>query len=522
MIPSLRRIGNILCNARGDKLALSIDTKQIEPGKHTQLLCARQHLVLEILPRGFSVLRILVGIGVELLPLGHAQWHVGSSVRDHHTHDLTDIPRLLGVQAHQRRPLQCIRQGTPSPARHNLQLLLRPRNRSRGRQQHISAVALERNQTDLVAALVRFREETHRRALGGIHTIEGHGTTGIDDEDDERSRLPGHFLRSHVGLFDEDTASLVLGADGAQTTISLVGRGGTKGGIDGESYDLTLGQHGLDVPSAILGEDESASAALAGFLSLGEGDEVRVHGGGVDVEHEFLGYIWYVGRVILFVFFIGFVLLFFILLFLLFRFRIVVLLIHWWRRWWWWGWRHHLILIHGSVDKRSTGSNGKLDSQPQIITINLPPLQRRSGTRHLTSKNLGTMSLTSRTNRLLAQILNLTRRNRDILQKLASKHNGGLKIALVLDRICQGLLGLGRALLSTRAEADDGVNGFDAGGDFHLFGIGGEGDGDTVEEMVAELALIGVEGGDEEGSAGVGHGDALAFHDDLAFGDDIE
>ena len=133
------------------------------------------------------------------------------------------------------------------------------------------------------------------------------------------------------------------------------------------------------------------------------------------------------------------------------------------------------------------------------------------------------MPLTPRTYRLLAQILQLRRRHLEITKVLPGKDERGLEIVLVLNRFGEVLGGLLRALDRTGGGVvDDRVYGGDALCDVEADRVGGEGDGDAVEEVVAEFALVGVEDGDEEEATGVAEGYSFTFYHDESVVDDVE
>jgi len=96
----------------------------------------------------------------------------------------------------------------------------------------------------------------------------------------------------------------------------LVRRRCTERGIDSEADDVALGEHGLDVPTAILREDKSTTSTLTGPFPGAEFNEVGIHRRRIDVEHELLGHLGDIGRFLL-VFVIRIVLFLFFVLVLL-------------------------------------------------------------------------------------------------------------------------------------------------------------------------------------------------------------
>jgi len=124
----------------------------------------------------------------------------------------------------------------------------------------------------------------------------------------------------------------------------------------------------------------------------------------------------------------------------------------------------------------------------------------------------------------LTQVLNLGGRNLEILDVLTSKDDGSLEIILVLDGLGEGSLGIGAALLSGTGtgEVQDRFDGINALVELEGLSIGRQGDSNAIEEMITELSLIGVEGSNEEGLAGVTEGKTLTLDKDLTLGHNVK
>ena len=231
-------VGNLLGKTRGDKFVLRVDAQEVEAGCGSELLGTGQDLVLEILAARLSVLRVLVGLGVEFLPLGHTEGNIGTSVRKHHANDLSDIAGALGVQSCQNGHLERIGQGRSTSARHLFQSVSSHGDRLRWRQQNIGAFSLEGNQTNLVTTLVGFHQETDSSTLCCIHSVQGHRSRRVDNENNQGTGLSGHLLDSDITGFDVNSSALVFGSDGTFASGLLVRSGSTEGGID-YKYKIT-------------------------------------------------------------------------------------------------------------------------------------------------------------------------------------------------------------------------------------------------------------------------------------------
>ena len=321
-----------------------------------------------------------------------------------------------------------------------------------------------------------------------------------------------------------DSPGLILGTNSTFPARLLVRSGGAKGGIDCQSNNLALGEHGLDVPSTVLREDETTPATLAGTLAGGEFNKIGINGGGVNIEHELLGYIGYIGSfvraVIILIRFVNVILL---ILILFIAVGVLVLLVHLRRRR---GRRrrgHHFIVhVLGGVDEGATGSNGKLDGKAKIIGGDLATLKSGSSASNLTGEDLGTVALTTGADGLLTKVLDLGGSNLEVLDVFASKYDGGLEIVLVLDGLGEGSLGIAASLLSGTGEVQDRLNGLNTLVKLEGLGISRQSDSNAIEEMITKLSLIGIEGSNEEGLAGVTKGKALTLDKNLALGDNIE
>mmetsp|Transcript_11968 Transcript_11968/g.31308 ORF Transcript_11968/g.31308 Transcript_11968/m.31308 type:complete len:306 (-) Transcript_11968:1462-2379(-) len=253
-----------LGHAGAHKLVLGVQHEELKAGQPTQRLGHGEHLVLERLLGRLLVLGrvgVVARAGLVVEPERGGERHVGSAVADAHDHHVARVAALLRGQAHLHRVGERVRERRAAAARHALQPVLRHRDRARGRQQHRRRLALESDECNLVAALVRGGEQVDRGALGRVHPVERHRAARVDDEDDEAARLARHLLGSHVRLLD--VHRLGLGRAEALPARALERRGGAHRGVDGEPAHLALGQHRLDVPTAVLREDEVAFARLA-------------------------------------------------------------------------------------------------------------------------------------------------------------------------------------------------------------------------------------------------------------------
>jgi len=321
-----------------------------------------------------------------------------------------------------------------------------------------------------------------------------------------------------------DSPILILGTNSTFPARLLVRSGGTEGGIDRQSYNLALGKHGLDVPPTVLREDETTSATLTGALAGGEFNKIGINGGGVNIEHELLGNFGdigsFVGAVIILIGLVNIILLFLVLVIAI---GVVVLIVHLrWRR----GRRrrgHHFIVhVLRSVDKGATGSNGKLDGKTEVVGVDLATLESRGSASDLDGEDLGTVTLAAGADGLLTEVLNLGGSDLEVLDVLASKDDSSLEIVLVLDSLSEGSLGVGTALLTRAGEVENGVDGVNTLAQLEGLRIGRQSDGNTIEEMITKLSLIGIEGGNEEGLARVTEGETLTLDEDLTLGHNVE
>ncbi len=132
------------------------------------------------------------------------------------------------------------------------------------------------------------------------------------------------------------------------------------------------------------------------------------------------------------------------------------------------------------------------------------------------------MTLAAGADGLLTEVLNLGGSNLEVLDVLASKDDGSLEIVLVLDGLSEGSLGIGTALLTGAGEVENGVDGVNTLAQLEGLRIGRQSDGNTIEEMITKLSLIGIEGGNEEGLAGVTEGETLTLDEDLTLGHNVK
>ena len=150
---------------------------------------------------------------------------------------------------------------------------------------------------NLVSARVRLLQERQGGPLGARHPVERHRPRGVDDKEHEGAGLAGEALGAHVPSLDVDlpgpARSRRLRGLGARAPGLLVGGRGAQGGVHGQAADLVaLGEHRLDVPPAVLGEDQglgAAGAAQGALLLLGKGEDAGVDDGAVGVDDKLLG-----------------------------------------------------------------------------------------------------------------------------------------------------------------------------------------------------------------------------------------
>ena len=98
---------------------------------------------------------------------------------------------------------------------------------------------------------------------------------------------------------------------------------------------------------------------------------------------------------------------------------------------------HHLVLVHGGIDESSTGGNCKLHSKTKIVGGNLTSLDDGSRTCNFYGKDLSAVSLATCTNCLLANVLQLGRRQFQVKEVFTGKKDGSFKIVLVGDGVLQ-------------------------------------------------------------------------------------
>mmetsp|Transcript_9985 Transcript_9985/g.20812 ORF Transcript_9985/g.20812 Transcript_9985/m.20812 type:complete len:648 (-) Transcript_9985:538-2481(-) len=518
---SPRTIGDILGKTGGDEFVFRINAQQVESGCDTKLLGARHDLFLKVISAGLAVLRVLIDLGVKLFAVRHAEGNVGASVRDHDADNLTDISSFLGVQSRQQSGLKGVGKRRTSTARHLFQSVSGHGNRFRGWQEDIGSFALEGDQTNLVTGLVGFHQKTDSSTLCCIHAVQGHGSRGIDNEDNQRTSLSGHLLDSDVTLFDVNTTVLVFGTNGTLASSLLVRRRGTERGIDCKTDNLSFRKHGLDVSTTILRKDETTASSLSVSLSACECNKFGVDRCGVGIEHEFLRNFRDIGCFL----FVLFLLIGFLLFFLVFVFVVtvfVLLFVHLWRRWWRRRRGHHIVFVHGSIDKCPTGSNGQFDGQSEILTGDLTAFESSGGTGDLAGENFGTVSLASSSNSFLTKILNLGRSNLQVLDVFAGKDNSGFQIVFVFDRFGKGGFGFCRSLRSRSREFKNTLYSRNTVLGVEGLGIGRKSDSNSIQQVVTKFAFLGVEGSNQKRSARVSQGQTLTFNQNVSVGDNIQ
>mmetsp|Transcript_5608 Transcript_5608/g.19034 ORF Transcript_5608/g.19034 Transcript_5608/m.19034 type:complete len:695 (+) Transcript_5608:140-2224(+) len=498
VVPPARGSGDLLGHARGDELVLRVEHEELEAGQRAERLGHGEHLLLESL-----LLRLVVLVG-GLVLVGDAQrlgeTHVGAAVAHADNDHVARVAALLRLQPDLHRLVKSVRERRAAAAGHALQAPLGHGDGPRGREEHRGLLPLEGDERDLVAALVGGREEVDGRALGRVHPVERHGAARVHDEDDEAARLAGHALGAHVRLLDVHGLNLAR----ALAPRALVGRRGAHRRVDGKARHLALGQHGLDVAPAVLAEDEVALARPSLLGLHGKLHDVRVEGHALRVEHELLGHhgrgvVLLLRRLLLA---LGLLLLVLVLLVVLGRRRRRRLL-------------HHLVVgrrlrgLHGGAP----GDDGELHGELEVVGNNvLALIHSRGRLGHLHGEDLRAVALHARAHRLLAEVGHLRRRDTHVLEELPGVHEGGLHV----------LLGLGRVLDDGRrvvGEAVGHLRGLDALLEGKGLRVRGEGHADAVEEVVAQLPLLRVVRGNEDGAARVPHREALALDNHLARAD---
>mmetsp|Transcript_10876 Transcript_10876/g.27016 ORF Transcript_10876/g.27016 Transcript_10876/m.27016 type:complete len:383 (+) Transcript_10876:294-1442(+) len=286
VVLALSSCSDLLSDARRDELVLGVKHQHLEVGQGAQHFRGLEHLFLQLILPHRRCVRVA-------LSNTHRERHVRAAIRNADDEHLAYVARLLRRQAHLGGLVECVREGRAAAARHPLQSVFGHRDRARGREQHLRELALEGDERDLVAALVRLGEQVDRRALSRVHAVERHRSRGVDHEDDERSCLARHLLGAHVGRLDEDSLLHELGVAARQRTLAplrLVRRGGAHGRVDSQLAHLAFGQDRLDVPAALLREDHAARARAASLRLVGELHHLRVERDALHVEHELLGH----------------------------------------------------------------------------------------------------------------------------------------------------------------------------------------------------------------------------------------
>ena len=187
-----------------------------------------------------------------------------------------DVPRAVGEQDHQRHHVRVgvlflledfegQRQpgGERGLAAHRDigERALGEVHRVGRREDERGLVLLEDDQPHAVAALVGVGEQGHDRALGCGHALgHGHGPRSVHDEQDQVRRALDANLLLQVARLD-GKRDLRLGA--LLCPLNLHGRGGAKGGVEGEVARLAVRGAGLDIaPALALGARARTAAAL--------------------------------------------------------------------------------------------------------------------------------------------------------------------------------------------------------------------------------------------------------------------
>ena len=400
-----------------------------------------------------------------------------------------------------------MREGGTATAGHGVEAVAGHRDGARGRQEHLGGVAAEGDDGHHVARLVGILEERERGTLRRVHAVESHGAGGVHEEDDERAGLARQLLRPHVALLDVHLLGNLARGDGAIAARLLVGRGRSEGGVDGEAHDVTLGHDRLDVPAAVVGEDDvlgATGSAAAAVHGLGKLEHLLVLQAALGVEHELLGE---VGHLVVLL------LLLLLLVILLVLFVLVVLhVILGGRR----GRGRRLLLVvlgrrHVHVGF-GAGDDDELDSLLEIVGVHLAAtIESGESLRSLDREELGAVAHAHAARRLAHEVANLFLRDFALLEPLPGEDDLRARtlrrLLGVRDSLVRGVLEVHR-LVHRQHAVVEGEN-----------LVRGEGHGDAIEEVLAERALLGVERRDEQGLARVPEGDTLALHHVLTLGE---
>mmetsp|Transcript_2346 Transcript_2346/g.6042 ORF Transcript_2346/g.6042 Transcript_2346/m.6042 type:complete len:215 (-) Transcript_2346:737-1381(-) len=157
-------VGDFLGEARGDELRFGIEHEEGEAREGAELLGGVDEFLLE---GGAVGAAFEGGVGAG----GHSEGHVGAAVADADDDDLADVAGFLGVEARADGRRQGVGEGRAAAAGHGLEAALGERDGPRRRYEDFGLVALERNEGDLVSALVGLGEEAQGRTLGRLHAI---------------------------------------------------------------------------------------------------------------------------------------------------------------------------------------------------------------------------------------------------------------------------------------------------------------------------------------------------------------
>mmetsp|Transcript_597 Transcript_597/g.1217 ORF Transcript_597/g.1217 Transcript_597/m.1217 type:complete len:405 (-) Transcript_597:817-2031(-) len=305
-------------------------------------------------------------------------------------------------------------------------------NRRSWLDQHLRRDAAAGNQGHLVSVLVCVLQQAQHSALGILHAVQCHGTTGINHEDHEGTCLTSHLLHPNVAALDVNISQLLWLAllGGFLSPHLLIHHGVSQRRIQRNlpAFGIaTLWKHGLHITPTVHRVNLVSLSTSATLLLLAlKLEQIRINNGAFGVDHELFRHI---GILIFLVFvlvrLIIFLLVLLLLLLVLWR-RRHVLRIHvvlWGRRRWrWWLLLFLNLLLHLGFLDSDTRQNSQLDGLLQVVSVALiPAFQGRVGPGDLHREDLPAVALAAATARLLREAQLLVLRDGHIIEKLAGK-----------------------------------------------------------------------------------------------------